>query len=41
MSEFTALRGDLSHDLMDLLGRYDRIEHDMEEQHVLLGGSRP
>ena len=40
MSEFTTLRGDLTHNLTDLLGRYDRIEHDMEDQHVLLGGSR-
>ena len=40
MGEFSHLRGDLVHELTELLGRYDRIEHDMEAQHVDLGGAR-
>lgn len=40
MNEFTEIRGDLTQSLHELLGRYDRIEHDMEEQHVLLESSR-
>ena len=40
MNEFTEIRGDLTHSLNELLGRYDRIEHDMEEQRVLLESSR-